>query len=125
MSNLEKKRKKIFRTSLASIIITFLAFIFLIAGPFTMASTVNPIGFLALTILGVLSIIIASICGLVAAIRTLTFPKSHPEIDDKKIIFGILGIVLIGPLMPLIFSCIIKKYVEQVVVNEPTSTNML
>lgn len=112
MNNLENKRKKILNLSIAAIVLIPIAIIFIIAGVVTTAFTSN-IELVGLYIFGIILIIPAGIIGLVASILTLVFPSFIPEIETKKIIFGILGIVLVGPLMPLIFACTIKKEIEQ------------
>lgn len=104
MNILEMKRKRIFNFSIINISFFVLSIIFIIAGTLS--------NILVLNIFGIILLISSWIDNIINSTLILMFPNFIPEIENRKLAFGIIGIILLLPIITLIFSIMIKEEVK-------------
>lgn len=58
-------------------------------------------------------IIVTFILDIISAIKILSTNWKYKEIEDQKMIWGILSIVLLGPIAAIVFGSIAKNKLEE------------
>lgn len=67
-----------------------------------------------LSVVIVILIVLAAIISFVAVILTLSNDWVIPKLQDMKLLWGLLGLFILGPIGPFIFSLLSKNVLNQV-----------